>query len=468
MTISALLQHPLNPLNSLFVKIFLWFWVTALVLMLGVATSMRQFLEWMEPVPATPEQVQRLEKIATKVQRMVNRRGGRIGPGLLRRNQVLLWDQADEVRAPPPVRERFLVIAKEFAKEDFIQQKYSDGFLFIGPKAIEIKSSFKNEESAQQLFLFRKAKRKNPIFSPGSGGLRLRAFLYILGSGLASFFLAWTITRRLRQLRAVTGQLRAGDFSARLPAPRYFLDEIDRLSLDYNAMAEHISLLITSQQSLLQMTSHELRSPLTRIGVALGIAQQSGDTTACLSRIEKEIDYLDRLLSEILRLAALDSDQKIRSAKVLPLLPIVERVLDNAKFATQGKREINLVDTIAMTATKPQVLMEENLLYLALENIVNNALKYSPESKPVSVRVESSEWRDVVIRVIDQGEGVDPEFLAKMFEPFTRKNYSSDGFGLGLAITKRIVEALDGSVKAAPGKTGGFEVSLTLPRKEPV
>lgn len=457
MTLRELINHRSNPLNSLFVKIFLWFWLTALVLMLGVALSTRQVLDWMEPIPANPKQVAQLEKVAQKLVEHQGHRRDRPGPRFARRYRVIIWDQGDTVVAPPAIRRRFLEIADAISGEEYTQQKYFDGILFVGPKAVELAGQKK------LLFLYRKVERKKPQWSADQGAFRLQALLYILGSGFASFLLAWTITRRLHQLREATGQLRRGDFDVRLPKPSLFIDEIDRLFIDFNGMAEHIKELIASQQSLLQMTSHEIRSPLTRIGVALGIAQQGGETDACLARIEKEIDYLDRLLAEILKLAAVNNEIGQSQSEPLALLPIVQRVIDNARFVWQEKRDILLLDNIGMTDASPKLSVEENLFYLALENLVNNALKYSPEAKPVRVKVEQFD-SEIALTVCDEGEGVDPEFLKKMFEPFTRKNYSSDGFGLGLAITRRIIRRLGGRIDVNSGAEGGLEVALILPK----
>ena len=325
MTVSDMLRHRFNPFNSLFVKIFLWFWVTALLLMLGVALSMRQLLDWMEPIPANPKQVVQLEKVVRKLERQ-SHRFDRLRPHFFHRHKIIIWDGGENVKAPPPVRPIFLELAATLSAEDYVQQKYAKGFHFIGPQTAEL------DGKPYQVFLYRKAKHKKPLSLAEQGAFRLRAFLYVVGSGIASFLLAWTITRRLRLLRTASSKMRQGDFSVRLPEARLFNDEIDRLFIDFNKLAERINSLVSAQQSLLHMTSHEIRSPLTRIGVALGIAQQGGETDACLARIEKEIDYLDGLLTQILKLASLTSSDAKATANRVALRPIIERVIDNVRF----------------------------------------------------------------------------------------------------------------------------------------
>jgi len=225
-------------------------------------------------------------------------------------------------------------------------------------------------------------------------------------------------------------------------------------------MAERIDLLLKSQRRLLQDISHELRSPLARLGVAVELARGGGDATVALNRVEKEADRLNTLVGELIQVTRAEGDPAGLVTEPVQLDELVRTILDDVHIEAD-KRGVVLRPAIARAE------MEGNpeLLRRAIENIIRNAIRYSPEGAQVDVSLtrEHNVFR-VIVR--DFGDGVPEESLASIFDPFYRvekdRGRTSGGVGLGLAIARRAVELHRGSMRAA-NVHPGLEVRIDLP-----
>ena len=290
----------------------------------------------------------------------------------------------------------------------------------------------------------------------------------IISSGLVCYFLSWYMTKPIVRLRTAARQLAAGDLTARSGAPvSKRRDEVAGLMRDFDAMAERIEILLKAQSRLLNDISHELRSPLARLNVALGLARQreGGESADMLDRIELEASRLNELIGRILTLARLeDGEQKVPQTPV-PLDELVTSVVEDAEFEAQA-RHCHVHASIAEGDWS--VRGTASLLHSAVENVVRNAIRYTQER--TSVEIDLS--RDVrageaVLRVSDSGPGVPPNALDKLFEPFYRlddaRGRQTGGVGLGLAITERAVRFHGGKVRAYNRDKGGLVVEIRLP-----
>jgi len=291
----------------------------------------------------------------------------------------------------------------------------------------------------------------------------------VISSGLVCYLLAWFLTKPIVRLRAATRQLAAGDLSARSGAPASRRrDEVAGLMRDFDGMAERLQLLVEAQSRLLNDISHELRSPLARLSVALGLARQrSGpESTAMLERIELEASRLNELIGRILTLARLeDGEQRVSQAPV-PLDELVLNVAEDAEFEAQA-RHCHVRSEIP--AGDWSVRGEASLLHSAIENVVRNAIRYTREGSTVDIsleRIENSRGADAVVKVADCGPGVPPGALEKLFQPFYRlddaRGRLTGGVGLGLAITERAVRFHGGRVTAANRAEGGLLIEIRL------
>jgi len=292
----------------------------------------------------------------------------------------------------------------------------------------------------------------------------------VLSSGLVCYLLSWYLTKPIVRLRSATQQLAAGDLTARAGAPmRGRSDEVAGLMRDFDAMAERLETLMKAQSRLLNDISHELRSPLARLNVALGLARQRANVESgdMLDRIELEAARLNELIGRILTLARLeDGEQQVPQTPV-QLDDVVLTVAEDAEFEAQA-RHCHVRTTIPEGSW--EVRGNASLLHSAVENVVRNAIRYTQEGTSVDLELGSEAgpkgpW--AVLTVSDCGSGVPADALEKLFEPFYRldeaRGRSTGGVGLGLAITERAVRFHGGRVSAFNRTEGGLRVEIRLP-----
>jgi two-component system sensor histidine kinase CpxA len=284
----------------------------------------------------------------------------------------------------------------------------------------------------------------------------------ILVAAVTSLLLARYISLPIVRLQRASRSLAAGVLETRVGSPsNRRSDEVGILARDFDTMAERIQALITDKETLLRDVSHELRSPLTRIRMALALTQRraSDAEQPDLTRIEKEAEKLDELIGQIMTLSRLRTQQKPTREPLL-LEELIAQVLDDARFERPDAR----IESHGEGPAK--VLGDPRGIKSALENVVRNALTYAGTDGPIEVHLERS-GNDFEVRVCDSGPGVAEEDLTRIFEPLYRVDASRDhktaGQGIGLAITARVMELHGGVVSAANRAGGGLEITLRLP-----
>lgn len=292
----------------------------------------------------------------------------------------------------------------------------------------------------------------------------------VITSGLVCYLLAWVLTKPIVRLRTAARQLAAGDLKARTGAPSSARrDEVAGLMRDFDAMAERIETLLKAQSRLLNDISHELRSPLARLNVALGLARQRAgvESADMLDRIEMEASRLNELIGRILTLARLEDGEQLVSQTPVPLDELVTSLTEDAEFEAQA-RHCHVRTSIP--EGNWEVRGNASLLHSAVENVVRNAIRYTQEGTSVDVALTRSAKNgseEAVVRVSDCGPGVPAEALTKLFEPFYRmddaRGRQTGGVGLGLAITERAVRFHGGKVTALNRDGGGLVVEIRLP-----
>jgi signal transduction histidine kinase len=299
---------------------------------------------------------------------------------------------------------------------------------------------------------------------PGTG-----LALAVVTSGLVCYFLALYLTSPVSRLRSATQKLAAGDLSARAVEPSaHRRDEIAELVRDFNKMAGRLESLVGAQSQLLNDISHELRSPLARLNVALGLARQraGAEAQSVLERIELEATRLNELIGRLLTLARLEAGEDTMKRTAFSLDELVRDVAKDAEFEAQDRSR-----GVQCEIEEEAVLWgSPSLLRSAIENVVRNAMRHTAEGTDVIVRMtrEASVGKnESVIRVLDSGPGVPATALDKLFRPFYRlddaRGRNTGGVGLGLAIAERAVRLHGGVVKASNRPEGGLMVELRLP-----
>ena len=297
----------------------------------------------------------------------------------------------------------------------------------------------------------------------------------VLGVGLigaaSCYWLARYLTSPVAKLRKATQELAAGNLRVRVaPALGNRRDELASLGADFDLMAEQIESLINSQRRLLGDISHELRSPLARLNVALELARQraGADATSALERIQREAENLNEMIGQLLALTRLESGAGSVTKAQFDLAQLVREIAEDADFEARSRNRsvtINSMQSCLVTGNY-------ELLRRAIENVVRNAVQYTAEGTAVEVELRiqaagegSKETAEVLVR--DHGTGVPEDALEKIFQPFYRVDEARDreagGVGLGLAIAERAVRLHRGAVTAENATTGGLIASIRLP-----
>lgn len=297
----------------------------------------------------------------------------------------------------------------------------------------------------------------HPMFLP---------IVVVVASIAASLWLAWYFAAPVRQLRQALQVLPQQQWQTQLSAQMTGRrDEFGGLARNFNQMAQQVYQAILSQRRLLHDVSHELRSPLARLQILIGLLrQQPADLQVSLDKIEAEAERLDQLVGQILTFSRLDSGQLTPQLQRLPLHEMLASVADDAALEAEPRQQTVL---LALPAAPVGALADAELLFRALENVVRNAIKYAGDGAVLRISLQIT-GNQADIRVSDNGAGVEPAALEHLFDPFFRAAQQGDGVGLGLSIAARAVTACGGQIRAwnevdADGTRCGFTVQLLLP-----
>lgn len=304
--------------------------------------------------------------------------------------------------------------------------------------------------------------RATPFF--GEAGPRYLRFGVLLLAALAlCYALARYLSSPIGKLREATKKFAGGDLKTRVAGKlgnRH--DELGALARDFDDMVERIESLVTSQQRLTRDISHELRSPLSRMNVALEIAKQkSGNgNTPVLERIENESKRLNEMISQILTLSKLESGTQVIEKHPIDLNGLLDQIVSDANFEAGAKGKAVKV----VNSGECIIYGNENLLRSAIENVLRNAVRYTNDGTVIEVTLDSND-DNARLRVRDYGSGVPETELENLFRPFYRvgeaRERKTGGSGLGLAIAEQAIYAHKGSIKAR-NVNNGLEVEIEL------
>jgi two-component system sensor histidine kinase CpxA len=299
-------------------------------------------------------------------------------------------------------------------------------------------------------------------------GLRtplVRVAVALFSGGLLCWILARHITAPIRSLQNVASRIADGDLSVRaLPAIAPRRDELADLARDFDRMADRVQGLMQKQQELLGDISHELRSPLTRLGVSLELLRR-GETDAT-ERMQTDLDCLNGLIQQILTLTSLQVYGGQKTETTVNLRCIVEGVAEDAGFEGKEQGKSVVIEHADDCWTKG----DPALLRSCMENVVRNAVHHTKPQTGVVIVLNFSDHGGLKfanVLVVDHGDGVPADALSRLFEPFYRVSGSRDrktgGSGLGLSIAQRVVLLHGGSIAARNRNEGGLEIKIRLP-----
>ena len=319
---------------------------------------------------------------------------------------------------------------------------------------------FRNQQVS---FLIQLPDRMRPGVYWGPTKITMQIILPTILMALLAFLLYRHIMRPLLQLQAATRHFSKGNFQVRaqkLMGRRN--DEFSDLAATFDQMASRIGEQIISQRQLIADLSHELRTPLARLDIALSAAKEGDESTANIERIDRESKHIRKLVDDTLTLAWLENEQPELQQESLELIDLLDVLVDDAQFEFPDRRIVcDFPDSVVVENSSHRAAGQ------ALENILRNALRYTPSGKAVTVNGRERE-SDVQIEIIDQGPGVPDKYLTRIFHPFFRvdKSRAADGksFGLGLALAKRQLAAIRAQVSASNCNGGGLRMTVTIPK----
>jgi two-component system sensor histidine kinase CpxA len=301
-------------------------------------------------------------------------------------------------------------------------------------------------------------------FGPNLLGLALHWGVAFLVSGFICYLLTRHLTTPILRLREASRRLASGELTTRAPGFESRHDELGELMRDFNAMGDRIEALVSSQRQLISDVSHELRSPLARLTVALDLARERIGNDPSFDHMEKDFDRLSDMVGRLLTVARLDSSATAAEMKVLNLSALVSEIVADADFEARNR------NCTVQLSNEGDIYVRANgdLLRSAIEDVIRNAVRHTSPGTAVDVQLKHPDAGSAscALAVRDHGPGVPDAELENIFRPFYRvasaRDRQSGGAGLGLAIADRVAQLHGGKVGAVNAADGGLEIVFNL------
>jgi two-component system sensor histidine kinase CpxA len=435
--------------NSLFIKIFLWFWIVV-ILCMTVATLSFQWLQDDYHRPLEMRERHLLQRIAKNMEPVIVTKRNlwrQLQPGW---NSVM-FTAAELNNVPHDIAQFYEHAIAE--KQPLWGQE--DGYIMMGPLM-----------HGNQIHIA--VSRFHWRHSIGEGERWLIPFLVVLMVSLLCAALAWHLTHPIRRLQQATKQLSEGEFDLlELRSSLNRRDEFGELSVGFIDMADSLQRLLQSHRQLLRDVSHELRSPLTRLQIALGIARKKDDGNLLLAehdRIERAANQVADLITQILDLAKLQQEGDLTTQK-LDLVKLFKVWLQDAELELAHKHI-----SIVWQLQEEEVFcnIDAILIQRAFDNVLRNAIRFSPEGGVLTISLKNNNGQ-LEFSIADQGPGVVEDKLEDIFAPFTQadqsRGHAAGGYGIGLAMVKSILNMHHGEVKANNIEGAGLSVHWSWPER---
>ncbi|WP_370244543.1 ATP-binding protein [Alteromonas abrolhosensis] len=449
------LLRSISPTRAIMGRLFLWFWATFIVTSLLAIWGSRLFFEDLQVVQIKPREVEDLNQAIERMQRERfqsvplhealdrNSRGirGRLVAVDIRDNRLVSG-------GGPPLRDN--------DKEDLLRLVNQTSPIAVKRGAFKILGPvfFERDNSRFALFAVKldmPEKQTPPVL--------LFLAIALITTTLLSWLFAKTLTNPILHIQGSAKRLASGDWQTRVGKAAKRQDELGQLARDFNKMAEQLESMWGAQKRLLADVSHELRSPLARLQMALGLAHQQNVDPATLSRVEREADRMEALVSQLLTLSRAEAGEATMQKHALSL--VLNDVLTDANFEAANKNKQLRIDDIP----KKTVVIDSMMFCRAVENVLRNAIRHSKLVTHIAFSEDAQHW---YIHITDDGDGLTSEECERIFSPFYRatlaRERESGGVGLGLSIAKAAVELHHGRIIAEPSERGGLRVTMSFPK----
>jgi two-component system sensor histidine kinase CpxA len=457
------------PVDRLFVKIFSWFWVTALVI-IGLIFVGRHVMD-LRPIDPSTMYASVAPMLAAEAARAYESGGPagftRFANSLAggHESQLFLLDRSNKDVLSRAISRDTLRLASEVGKDQLVATQSS---LYERVAAYKFVST---SGRPYTLVLYEHSTVPNLTGVLLSAGIPfLLGLLFVVT--ILCFWLAYHIAAPIHGIQSAARRVAQGDLSARVPhAVSLRRDELAALAMDFDSMVERIETLIRTQKNLLNSVSHELRSPLARLNVSLAVMRKRipEELIDIGERMERDVARIDTLIGQLLTLSRLEAGLSSGERENVNFTLLVQEVVADGNFEATA-----LGKSVTLKSANPVVLENANSLALrsACENIVRNAIQFTRPGTEVKVALRidnAASSPQVILTVCDEGPGVPKDSLQNIFSPFFRINGSgrqSEGNGLGLAIALEAIRLHHGSITASNLSPNGLEISVRLPASD--
>ncbi|MFQ3276964.1 MAG: two-component system sensor histidine kinase CpxA [Colwellia sp.] len=459
------LASPLHKKFSLGIslKLFFAFWIVILISVLISYLVTMQFRHSPNQEQASPQQLKLLNKYTEKLANKKQIKIKAIQRSFNRKNhQILIIKRISDNKVYAPRKRGWIEVTDYLEKHplnnpvtidfDFTKVTSSQPIVINGKKF--------------QLFIASEIRGKHIISWVNKLPLAMRLIMLLLVSFLSCWLLAKSFTKPLIAIQKASESIGKGKLTTRITEFSQRSDEFGALARSFNQMAEQLENNITAHQRLLGDVSHELRSPLTRLQLAVALAEKNIgnniEQQKHLSRCEAEVDRLDQMIADVLTLSKLEHNHNTFITDDIDIKYLIEQVVNDCQYFANSKA----VTISFKSEVNCLLLADSKLLASAISNIINNAVKYSPNNQIVTVEL-SQQNEQIILSVLDNGPGVPNEMIDKLFIPFFRvadgRERSSGGTGLGLAIAKQAIIFHQGKIIVQNQVSSGLKVIMTLP-----
>ena len=451
-------------MNRLFLKVFLWFWATVIILGISLILSFvlgpkGTFMPW-----------QSTQWVASRVVAAMDARGTAGANGLLNglekshMFEACLFDEPGN-----PVAGNHCDTLQSLVRNRSTTDRMDGMNAMDGPKDWSVYRSLMTERSrdgkvyylASQMYYGPQDAHKT-VF-----GLLRHLLMLLLISSIVCYLLTRQLTGPILRLREASKQIAEGQLESRVDSSvEHRGDEFGDLGRDFNTMATRIQDLLSSQRQLISDVSHEVRSPLARMNLALDLARRRLGNDPAFDRLTIDLEKLNEMIGRLLTIAKLEGGAAPIERNPVELCRVVAEIVEDARMEARERQCTIAFDCAGDFA----VTGDENLLRSAIENVVRNAVYYTHPNTEIRVALTSrvsAGAKAVVLTVSDRGPGVPEDDTEKIFTPFYRvaeaRDRQSGGAGLGLAIASRVISMHRGTITAANRPGAGLEVTMELP-----
>ena len=444
---------------SINIKLFLWFWLIAITSIVSTKFVSEQLAQDVIILPPHPNDQQKLYRAANKIRKANTEDLAGFIKRIQKRTGTLLVAKDIESNTVFP----------QLIKFDGVFQ-YLEKNSFNNPTTIKmfnarITGPVKINRGKQQLYIVHSDNKRSFNHLIRQLPYWIRIAIPVVVSFLLCWLLARTLSKPISNMKKIATQFGNGDLSARIKKSDRQNDELGDLAKTFNNMADKIQQNVEAHQRLLGDVSHELRSPMTRLQIAIALADKFKNEpdvlTRHLARCELEVERLDAMIEDVLSLSRLENSLQHTEFETVELIELMQPLIDDNQYLADNN---NIMIVASMKSCKTKG--DSTLLASAINNVILNAVKYSPANSKVLIDVVTHH-STIVITVLDNGPGVSSDSLPSLFKPFYRtsdaRERKTGGTGLGLAIAKQAITIHEGSIKANNNPLGGLIITIELP-----